>query len=307
MVEIYQLRQKQSLPLDAKENLGLESIFQFRKYYGGDVICNISGGVDSIVLLHMCRRVDPKMKAGFSDTGLEHKGVREHALATENLCVTGPDLPHHLVLDRFGYPVISKLVSRYVEDIRNNYGSDTANLRLTGIKSDGTPGSKASMLSKCWYYLINAPFKVSAKCCYYLKIAPLVKLQKETGCYPIVGTLAEDSVSRERTYLKTGCNVYGKTPKCIPLSPWTRQDVMQYILKYDLAYPPEYGDLVLENGIWRFTGEQHTGCQFCMFGIMNDPKRFIRLQRQDEKRHNYCINRLGMGKVLDYIGIKYAA
>ena len=44
-----------------------------------------------------------------------------------------------------------------------------------------------------------------------------------------------------------------------------------------------------------------------MFGahLEKEPNRFQRLKVTHPKLHNYCINKLGMGEVLDYINVKY--
>ena len=46
---------------------------------------------------------------------------------------------------------------------------------------------------------------------------------------------------------------------------------------------------------------------FCMFGIQYDyePNRFQRMERDYPKQYDYCINKLGIGRVLDYVGIPY--
>ena len=46
---------------------------------------------------------------------------------------------------------------------------------------------------------------------------------------------------------------------------------------------------------------------FCMFGVQFDgkPNRFQRMQITHPKQYEYCINNLGIGKVLDYVGIPY--
>ena len=46
---------------------------------------------------------------------------------------------------------------------------------------------------------------------------------------------------------------------------------------------------------------------FCMFGIQFDttPNRFQRMERDYPKQYDYCINKLGIGRVLDYVGIDY--
>jgi len=69
------------------------------------------------------------------------------------------------------------------------------------------------------------------------------------------------------------------------------------------------------------TGCDRTGCIFCMFGchLENEPNRFQRLKETHPRQYEYCIGGgemvdgkwqpskqgLGLGKVLDYIGVKY--
>lgn len=70
------------------------------------------------------------------------------------------------------------------------------------------------------------------------------------------------------------------------------------------------------------TGCDRTGCIFCMFGchLEKEPNRFQRLKETHPRQYEYCINGgeyneegmwqpskegLGLGKVLDYIGVKY--
>jgi hypothetical protein len=54
-------------------------------------------------------------------------------------------------------------------------------------------------------------------------------------------------------------------------------------------------------------GYTRTGCMFCMFGahLEKEPNKFQRMLETHPKQHNYCINKLGCGKVLDYIGVPY--
>ena len=46
---------------------------------------------------------------------------------------------------------------------------------------------------------------------------------------------------------------------------------------------------------------------FCMFGAHLDkrPNRFQRMALTHPRQHEFCINKLGCGKVLDYIGVPY--
>lgn len=49
-------------------------------------------------------------------------------------------------------------------------------------------------------------------------------------------------------------------------------------------------------------------CIYCVYGAhLEDPNnnRFIRLKQTHPKLHDYCINNLGLGDVLDYMNINY--
>mgnify|MGYP000897819690 CR=1 FL=1 len=142
-----------------------------------------------------------------------------------------------------------------------------------------------------------------------MKEKPLNKYRKETDKKAIVGTLASESKRRERSWIKTGCNAFNASiPMSKPLSFWTEQDVLKYLREYNVSYAPIYGDIVIDNkGKLKTTGEQRTGCMFCPVGIHleKEPNRFQRMKISHPKQYDYCINKLGLGEVLDYIGVKY--
>ena len=54
-------------------------------------------------------------------------------------------------------------------------------------------------------------------------------------------------------------------------------------------------------------GEKRTGCMFCMFGVHLEKgeNRFQRMKKTHPKQYDYCINKLGCGEVLDFIGVEY--
>ena len=142
-----------------------------------------------------------------------------------------------------------------------------------------------------------------------MKEKPLNKYRKETYKKAIVGTLASESKRRERSWIKTGCNAFNASiPMSKPLSFWMEQDVLKYLREYNVSYAPIYGDIVIDNkGKLKTTGEQRTGCMFCPVGIHleKEPNRFQRMKISHPKQYDYCINKLGLGEVLDYIGVKY--
>jgi hypothetical protein len=44
-----------------------------------------------------------------------------------------------------------------------------------------------------------------------------------------------------------------------------------------------------------------------MFGVHleKEPNRFQMMKETHPKQYNYCINKLGLNKILDFIGVKY--
>ena len=160
------------------------------------------------------------------------------------------------------------------------------------------------------YYQLKskADFKVSEQCCNVMKKRPLKIYAKETGKKPIVGTLAEESRSRKRSYKKYGCNAYDlKNPQSRPLSIWSVQDILEYIKKNNLEIPDVYGEIIKEEGKYKTTGESRTGCVFCAFGVTyeNTPNRFQRLKKTHPNLHRYCMENLGFKEVLDFINVPY--
>lgn len=296
-IQLWQLKQRQSLPLEAKIIHSKNVIRQWYEAHDGQVYVSFSGGKDSTVLLHLVRSIyGEDVKAVFVDTGLEYPEIKDFVKQTPNVDVVKPEMSFREVLKTQGYPVGSKMVSRMVRTIRNETPNNqaTRTLYLTGIKQDGTK-SKYFKLAKKWHPLINAPFDVSEKCCDYMKKKPFDKYVKKTGLKPYSGVMASDSQLRRGSYLQSGCNSF-KTMMSIPLAIWTEADVWEYLLKYNVPYCKIYD-----------MGEKRTGCIFCLFGIQMEksPNRFERMKKTHPKLYDYCMNNLGLKEVLDYINVKY--
>lgn len=109
--------------------------------------------------------------------------------------------------------------------------------------------------------------------------------------------MVEESQLRKNNYLKYGCNVYNSArPQSTPLAFWTEKDIWDYIHHYNIPYSSIYD-----------MGYLRTGCMFCMFGVHREtnPNRFQKMKETHPKQYRYCIEELGMGEVMDYIGIDY--
>ena len=304
-MNINELKLLQNYPLELKIAKTKLRIQEWVDHYGEEgVYISFSGGKDSTVLLHLVRSLYPDIEAVFCDTGLEYPEIKEFVKKQENITIVRPAMGFKEVLTKYGYPVISKENSQYLYEIRTG----TEKLRDRRINGDAKGRYK---LPKKYHYLIDAPFKVSHKCCDVMKKTPIKKYEKETGKVAFIGTMAEESNLRRQQYLKNGCNAFDlKRPHSTPLGFWTQSDILEYIKTYNLEIAKVYGDIVVNNeGQLTTSGVSRTGCVFCMFGVhLEDPNnnRFHKLEKTHPKLHNYCMNKLGMSDVLDYMNVKYS-
>lgn len=299
-LQYYELKQRQSLPLDAKIKLSKARIQQWYEANRGEVYVGFSGGKDSTVMLDIARSIYPDIPAVFVDTGLEYPEIRGFVKGFDNIEVLRPKLPFHVIKDKYGWPVISKVVSMAISRFRNTKRQDQKEYRLWG-KKDPKTGKRltSGIIPKKYHYLINAPFKISEKCCHFMKKEPFQRYQKKTELKPFIGTMASDSMNRRMDYLKYGCNAFEGPQRSTPLAFWLENDVWDYIRKQDIPYSSIYD-----------MGEDRTGCMNCMFGMMKEscPNRFQRMARRPEHQaqYNYFINKLNQKQVLEYLGVAFA-
>lgn len=298
------LAQMQSLPLIAKVHMTKQRIRAWYKYWDGDVYVSFSGGKDSTVLKHIVDSIYRDVPSVFVNTGLEYPEVRSFALQQRNVVRLDPKMKFYDVIEQYGYPVVSKEQAQYIREART-----TNSQKLLDMRLNGKNGTRLGRISERWKFLLDAPFKISEQCCSVMKKSPVKTYEKETGRKVIVGTLAVESNLRMQTWYQYGCNAFKKTrPTSQPLSFWTEQDILQYIVENELEIASVYGDIIQdENGKYKLTGLQRTGCMFCMFGVHAEttPNRFQQMAVTHPKQYNYCMNQLGIKDVLDYIDVDY--
>ena len=277
-------------------------ISEWISHYGEDgVYVSFSGGKDSTVLLHLVRQVNKNIPAVFIDTGLEYPEVRKFAMKQDNVTVLKPAKTFKQVIEEYGYPMVSKEQANYLDDIRTS----TEHIRNRRIYGDEKGRFK---LSKKWMYLIDAPFKISHRCCAVMKKNPVKKYERATKRVPFIGTMAAESSLRKQAYIKNGCNAFdSKRPISTPLGFWTEQDILQYIKDHKLEIAEVYGEIVDTGCKLSTTGCDRTGCVFCGFGITQEKgkNRYQRLEETHPKLHDYCMNKLGFKEVCEYMNIPY--
>lgn len=347
----YDLAQMQSLPLEAKIIMTQQRIRQWHEYWDGMVYVSFSGGKDSTVLKHIVDGMYDDVPALFVNTGLEYPEIQTFVRAimagkydcfNSDVEIERPEMRFDEVIEKYGYPVISKEIARIVKYARKG---DTKSGRYYMQKLNGElmhDGKKSAYNQEKWKFLLDSDFKIDSSCCDVMKKKPAKQYSKRTGRLPIVGTMAAESRLRKQKWIQNGCNAFTcKNPISQPMSFWTEQDVLQYIKKYDVPYCSVYGDIIpadngeqIEGQLTTFdlledyqgtqlqtTGCNRTGCMFCMFGchLEKEPNRFQRLKETHPRQYQYCIGGgeyvdgkwqpskegLGIGHVLDYINVKY--
>ena len=242
-IDLYQM---QSLPLDAKIRMTARRIDAFIDR--NDAYLSISGGKDSRVLDDIERRfVRAKLPRVFIDTGLEHRSVRACGKKHADI-ILRPEKNFKQIITEYGYPVISKEVAQTIAEARkglkngNCYTYRMAKLNGTAVDKNG---DKSKYNIPKYKFLLDAPFRISHKCCDYMKKKPAKQYEKETGRLPIVATMAEESNLRLQKWLKHGCNAFDlKRPMSAPMSFWSENDVLEYLFKYELDYAECYGKII---------------------------------------------------------------
>lgn len=258
---------------------------------------SFSGGKDSTVLLDMIRRfLKPDIKAVFCNTGNEFPEIVKFVRRTENITIIRPEITVRHVLEKYGFPLISKEQAKGIREARHTKSEKLLHKRLYGGKGKYKPGK----ISDVWKFLIKTPFEVSEKCCEYLKKRPFRKYEKETRQVPILGVMADESEFRKQQYIsRGGCNAFeGKRPTSYPLSIWTDADIWSYIKQFKVPYCELY-----DKGAYR------TGCMFCGFGAhIEKTSRFARLRELHPKAYeifmNYTNNGVTYREALECIGVQ---
>lgn len=262
-----ELKERQSWPLRQKIDHALYTIETFITRTEGKCYVAFSGGKDSTVLLDLVRIIDKSVPAIFVNTGNEWPEVLSFVRGLKekdpNIIELHPSMTPREVWAKYGFPLASKAQAEYVHRLRTS--PETAQKYILRSASKGW---SFGQVAKRWEYLINEPYATSHLCCKALKKDPAHKYAKETGRYPILGTMASESDLRRTEYIRRGgCNTFSSTRgvgiRSTPLAIWTDEDIWDYIKMRNLDIAEIY-----------YKGAARTGCVGCGFGAHICSERF---------------------------------
>jgi 3'-phosphoadenosine 5'-phosphosulfate sulfotransferase (PAPS reductase)/FAD synthetase len=297
VTDLSYLHIRQKYPLELKIELSRLRIRQWYRYHHGNVYIAFSGGKDSTVLVDLVRSEFPDVVAVFSNTFNEFPEILKFVRTMSNVTWITPAMTVEGAIKKYGYPVVSKENSQKISEARTTKSAKLLHKRLHG---DDNPYKSGKIPDK-WQYLINAPFLISHKCCDVLKRKPFRKYEKKTGFSPILGVMANDSHARKQKGVVKSCNSFdSKRPESNPMMFWNTDDVWEYIKQKELPYSSIYD-----------MGYKNTGCVACCFGVHLEPSdefsenKFQLMERTHPSLYRNCIDRLGMGRVLDFIKVNY--
>lgn len=308
---------------------GLDSItlHYFLEEIGVSVPCISCSTLEQRGVQAVHKRISAEMEASYADW--EHRNgaltpaeidalPEDEQPAERELLARIPSKPEFVflrplkskvdVIKEFGWPLLSKEIA-YKISLLQNPTDKNVTVRHSVITGETGPyggnrsGSRVK-LSQKWLLKFGgadsegaalgyqaAPFKVSDRCCYYLKERPAEIWAKEHKSVPYVGLMASEGGRREKSLMMHLCNYWGKsTTRSAPFAIFSRQDLLQLALDLNVPVPAEYGEIVRDpDGTLRTTLAQRTGCEMCGFGIQLErrPHRFDRLRDENLKAWDF--------------------
>ena len=302
------------------------------------------GGLDSITLHVFLKSIGIDVPS-ISVSSLEDKSIQKVHKAL-GVTILKPYKTKVQVINEIGFPVISKRIAGKI-DLLQNPSEDNKTVRHAVITGEcGKQGHYAKnscmRLPQKWLKLFGGyenenevvhyrkpNFKVSNKCCYWLKEKPCEDWAREHNSFPFLGIMASEGGQREEALTDHGCNYYGKTVmRSAPFAPYLRNDILRLAMEMDKWYkehievferlyyeqtysrdkngrvipyepvksiiPEIYGKITADaEGNLETTGAKRTGCSMCGFGIHMEerPHRFDKLRERNRKEWEFYMYR----------------
>lgn len=246
-----------------------------------NIVCSISGGADSDIMLDLCTRLDNDKKITYVwfDTGLEYQATKRHLKYLEDkynieIEVIKASKPIPLTCRENGQPFLSKQVSEWIqrlqrwdfkwedkplEELLKEYPKCKSSLRWWcndyGEKSKFNVNYNRGLKE---FMIQNPPnFKISNKCCYYAKKKPVHDfISSNKFDLSLYGVRKAEGGARAVAYKNCFTSSDEKADEYRPIF-WYTNDTKE---KYEEAYEVTHSACYSEYGLDR------TGCAGCPFG-----------------------------------------
>ena len=261
-----------------------DGIINNKKY--SSIICSISGGSDSDILLDLCTRIDKRniIQYVFFETCIEYSATREHIKDLEQkydikIHICRPKKPVPMCCKEFGQPFLSKQVSEWIarlqrhnfqwedgsfEELYEKYPNCKAALRWWcdewGTRKNGNISSYSIKYNKFLkeFMMENPPdFKISNKCCIYAKKDVAHKTIKEFKAdLNIIGVRKYEGGARATAY-KSCFSTKSDEADQYRLIFWYKNEDKEFCNEV----------LGIQNSrCYTEYGLQRTGCAGCLYG-----------------------------------------
>lgn len=155
------------------------------------------------------------------------------------------------IIQEFGFPVLSKEIATKIETLANptEKNKTVRHAIVTGETGayGGYQKNSRMKMSQKWLNKFGGyaneeegtdydtpNFKVSSKCCYYLKEKPCDDWAKEHHSVPYLGLMASEGGRRAKSLRINGCNYFGKsTIRSAPFAIFDRDSLLRLTLEMD--------------------------------------------------------------------------
>lgn len=269
-----------------------------------NIICSISGGADSDIVMDICRKLDVNKKITYVwfDTGLEYEATKRHIKDLEKKYHVRIEeykalTPIPISCSRYGQPFLSKTISEFIErlqrhgfkwedepfpDLLKKYPKCKAALRWWCNEWEGGDRFNINRRKYLKEFMIEHPpesigLKVSPKCCDGAKKDVIHKIVKERKFDLSISGIRKSEGGARGTAYRNCFNASGKMDcdEYRPIFWYTEKDKKTYNECFD----------VKNSDCYCVYGLKRTGCAGCPFGqnfeeelrIMKEyePKLFI--------------------------------
>lgn len=244
------------------------------------IICSISGGSDSDVMLDICFRCDKDKKIDYVwfDTGLEYQATKDHIKFLEEKY--GIEIMKYKAIKpiptscrQYGQPFISKQVSEFIqrlqrhgftwedrpfEELYKEFPKCKSALEWwCGTKGEGSTFNISRNKYLKEFMIENPPtFKISNKCCKYAKKDVAHKCISENKYdLDIYGVRKSEGGSRATAYKSCFDESPDKYDNYRPLFWYSDSDKKEYEIHFDVVHSACYSEY----------GLKRTGCIGCPF------------------------------------------